>query len=161
MVALCLVCACPALAGATLHGRASVHDGDTIRIGTQSIRIWGIDAVELKQRCGNAPCGVMARDALADIIGGRDVICVAKGKSYQRIVATCMVAGVDVAQEMARRGMAYDYADYSHGFYAADQRVAQESGIGVWAMNAEEPSHWRACHLPQRQNHRPGDCEAM
>ncbi len=145
-----------------LRGPARVYDGDTIRIGGTSIRIWGIDAVELKQTCDldgrSIACGRMARDAMAQIINGRDVACTPRGRSYKRVVATCRVDGVDVAAQMARLGMAQDYARYSHGFYAADEHIARVARAGIWAMAFDAPSLWRACNLPQRKNRRPASC---
>ncbi|MCB1538603.1 MAG: thermonuclease family protein [Rhodospirillales bacterium] len=148
-------------AGTVLNGHAQVHDGDTIRIGQASIRLWGIDAAELKQRCGGTPCGEQARAALAAIIDGRVVTCFPHGKSYRRIVARCSVDGMDLGSAMARAGMAFDYARYSHGAYADDERAAHESRAGLWADGSEpieEPAHWRACNLPQRRHNRPADC---
>lgn len=157
----CLLCT-TAHAAEPLHGMARVYDGDTIRIGDTSIRIWGIDAVELKQRCAldgkDIACGQMARDALAGIINGRTVTCTPRGRSYKRVVATCMAGGMDVAAEMARLGMAQDYAQYSHGFYAGDEQAARTRRAGIWAMTFDAPSFWRACNLPQRKNRRPADC---
>ncbi len=147
-----IVCVVAVLAGPAhaydLSGPAQVHDGDTIRIGDQNIRLWGIDAVELKQLCGDVPCGIEARETLKVIIGGRDVTCTAKGESYKRIVAQCYAGNDDVAALMARAGMAFDYAHYSRGFYQEDERAARAAHAGLWAMNGvENPAVWRQCHL--------------
>lgn len=154
--------AIPLHAAEALRGRASVHDGDTIRIGAQSIRIWGIDAAELRQTCVRnnmrLPCGEMARAALARLVEGHDITCMPKGRSYQRIVAQCFAAGRDLAAEMTRLGMAQDYTRYSRGFYAAEEAAAKEAGAGWWSMAFEPPARWRACHLPQRKKHRPENC---
>ena len=37
--------------GAGISGKASVTDGDTLRIGPERIRLYGIDASESAQRC--------------------------------------------------------------------------------------------------------------
>jgi endonuclease YncB( thermonuclease family) len=152
-----LALSCPALAISTIEGVATVHDGDTIRIGKISIRIWGIDAVELKQTCfaggQELPCGHMARDTLAAIIGGKSVTCVSKGKSYKRIVGTCYVDGEDVAALMARTGMAFDYARYSKRAYADDEQLAREAALGVWATTFQNPADWRRCHLKKQAQH--------
>lgn len=149
------------LASGPIDGAARVHDGDTIRIGKTSIRIWGIDAVELKQTClqngATVACGMIARDALIAIIDGRDVTCIPKGKSYKRIVGQCFVGGRDVAAEMARLGMAYDYARYSHGYYSEAEAEARQAANGIWAMEAARPDAWRACHL-RAKDKRPLTC---
>lgn len=147
-----------------LRGFARVHDGDTIRIGETRVRIWGIDAVELKQICGQGAarvaCGKQARAMLESIIARHEVTCAAKGRSYNRVVAVCRVNGVDIGREMVRRGMAFDAVAYSRGHYSADETAARGARAGLWAMPVEEPSHWRACNLPQRRAKRPADCGA-
>lgn len=143
-------------------GTAQVHDGDTLRINGHSIRIWGIDAAELKQTCTQGgsvvPCGLMAREALERLVKGQTVTCIAKGKSYQRIVAQCYAGGRDIAAAMTRLGMAHDDVRYSRGYYADDEAAAKEVRAGWWAMTFEIPARWRACHLPQRKNSRPASC---
>jgi endonuclease YncB( thermonuclease family) len=55
-------------ASATFSGTAHVVDGDTLRVGTELVRLSGVDAPELSQRCGPkaAPvaCGTLAADWL-------------------------------------------------------------------------------------------------
>ncbi len=51
----------------------TVIDGDTIKIGKEKIRLFGIDAPEIKQICKNKnndpyACGEASRDALRDLI---------------------------------------------------------------------------------------------
>jgi endonuclease YncB( thermonuclease family) len=64
-----------------LTGSASVSDGDTIEIGDDIVRLFGIDAAELSQSCSTKGetrwrCGTQARNRLIEIIDGRDVRCV-------------------------------------------------------------------------------------
>jgi endonuclease YncB( thermonuclease family) len=112
-----LPCAMPALAD--LSGRvASVHDGDTLTLSGSKVRIWGIDAPELKQKCGGSACGVVARDALQELVKGRVVTCVQKDRDrYQRVVSSCQVSGADLGEQMVRSGNALDYRRYSLGRY--------------------------------------------
>ena len=51
-VFLSLVLLAAGAAGAGISGVASVTDGDTLRIGSERIRLHGIDAPESAQRCG-------------------------------------------------------------------------------------------------------------
>ena len=81
LIAFMLVIFMPGLAHAeTVEGTARVVDGDTIEIKDQKIRLWGIDAPELAQRCTEDgavyPCGLDAAHALAKQIGRKRVTCV-------------------------------------------------------------------------------------
>lgn len=78
-------------------GRATVTDGDTIRIGETRIRMQGIDTPETGQACedvaGNLyPCGGRAAKALDALITGRTVACRYDDTDhYGRTVGTCEV----------------------------------------------------------------------
>src|SRR5687767_7032477 len=70
---------------ATLSGRATAVDGDTIRIGDARIRLLGLDVVELDQVCGDAagadwPCGREAQSFLTSLVKGRTTTCAADGR---------------------------------------------------------------------------------
>jgi len=141
----------------------SVHDGDTFRIGDQSIRLWGVDAVELKQVCGDVACGEKARDTLAELISERIVTCTLKGKSHKRLVGHCFVGGritgIDVGQYIAQRGMAFDTEKFSKGYYREDEAMARSGKRGLWALGSvDAPDHWRACNMAQFKEKRPSDC---
>ena len=53
------------------EGRAIINDGDTITIGSERIRLRGIDAPEQDQICngdgGQYPCGRRSREALVSL----------------------------------------------------------------------------------------------
>src|SRR5689334_19729601 len=60
---------------ATVNGRATAVDGDTLRIGDTRIRLLGLDAVEFDQTCTSGTgaswdCGRDARSFLADLVKG-------------------------------------------------------------------------------------------
>ena len=133
-----LLFATPALAD--LSGRvASVHDGDTLTLDGSKIRIWGIDAPELKQKCG-----VVARDALQALVQGRVVTCVQKDRDrYQRVVASCAVGGADLGEAMVRSGNTLDYRRYSKGRYRQAERDAETRRAGIWAGRFVAPWDWR------------------
>lgn len=86
---------------ADMSGRADVIDGDTIDVGGQHIRLYGVDAPERGQSCFaegvSWPCGREAARALADRVDGRQVVCTQRDRDrHGRSVATCRVAGEDV-----------------------------------------------------------------
>jgi endonuclease YncB( thermonuclease family) len=99
----------------TLSGMAQVHDGDTISIKHQYIRLYGIDAEELDE-----PHGYQAREALVRIINNAPVTCTHTGEnSYHRIIARCRTSeGKDIGEELVRAGVVLDCRRYSGGRYA-------------------------------------------
>jgi endonuclease YncB( thermonuclease family) len=102
-----------------LAGLASVHDGDTLYLHDEPIRLTGIDAPELAQRCadrsGNTwSCGDEAFRLLASIADRRHAVCALSGKDgYGRWLAHCTVAGADLGAAVVARGLAWAYRRYS------------------------------------------------
>src|SRR5437868_12664964 len=61
------------------QGAAIINDGDSITLGTERIRMRGIDAPEYTQTCRrngvDYACGTLARESLVRLIAGRPVTC--------------------------------------------------------------------------------------
>ena len=98
-------------AEATLSGPGRALEGDRLEVGGTIVRLWGIDAPEMKQSCVRAgafwPCGRKAYDHLAAFLDGQTVICRVMPESVpSRTVGKCAVHGLDVAAELATRGLA-------------------------------------------------------
>jgi len=150
-----------AASAADVVGRASVIDGDTVEIHGTRIRLWGIDAPESSQLCRGEDslqyrCGAKAANELDAFIAGRPVSCTAVALDrYGRTVATCSVAGIDIADWLVRTGLAIDWPQYSKGKYAAAQRDAEHAGRGISAGSYIEPWLYRSCI---RTGGRPPDC---
>ena len=70
-----------------------VHDGDTIVVAGQPVRLNGIDAPELTDTGGGA-----ARDAMIGIIGDHRLTCRLDGtRTHNRVVGVCFTeAGIDI-----------------------------------------------------------------
>lgn len=116
---LCSLLSITCTAG-TISGAAYVHDGDTIYINHDPIRLYGIDAEELDE-----PHGIQARDHLRQLIGDRVVTCSWSGYSYQRKVGSCSVGDAySLNLRMVEDGYALDCAHYSGGLY----RSAEPAG---------------------------------
>ncbi|MDG4602592.1 MAG: thermonuclease family protein [Defluviicoccus sp.] len=137
-------------ASAEIVGRASVIDGDTIEIGGQRVRLFGIDSPESSQLCraDNKPyrCGQQSALALADKIGERTVRCLERDiDRYQRVVAICFVGKEDLGSWLVKKGMALAFRRCSLD-YVAQEDEAQAAKRGVWRGEFEPPWEWRAAH---------------
>lgn len=110
-----------AAAQAEFAGAARVVDGDTFTVGTERVRLWGVDAPEGRQVCQDAKgkgyaCGDVARDQLVGLIGGRIVRCEIRDRDpYGRAVSRCQAGAADLGGAMVRAGWAVDYAQFSRG----------------------------------------------
>lgn len=112
----------------------SVHDGDTITVRsteTRKIRLYGIDAPELKQ-----PYGQASKHVLSEMTFGKSVYVTPMSKDrYGRIVAKVQVDGVDVNRVMVERGAAWWYEQYARYDMPLQnaQSKAQAEKRGLWA----------------------------
>jgi endonuclease YncB( thermonuclease family) len=131
----------PATDGSEIVGVASVTDGDTIEIRGQAIRIHGVDAPERGKRCGDVNVYQQASLALADIIGTQTVSCAPNGRDGDRIVATCSVGGVDVAETTTEQGWTRDWPRYSSRAYADEEAEARGARRGIWGLECG-PDTW-------------------
>lgn len=124
----------------------SVHDGDTFRTCSgSSIRVWGIDAPELKQ-----PMGYQSRDYARNLLMGKEVDLDCTGKSYKRRVCSVSIRvssdrTVSFASELVSSGMAYDSPRYSKGAFSSTEAYARSLKRGVWALpdGGQRPWDWR------------------
>ena len=93
-----------------------VIDGDTFELfgNYPRIRLFGVDAPEMKSRGGS-----VARAQLAKLIQGRSLDCqIITHDKYGRIVARCTLpGGADIGKLMIESGFATEYCRYSKGFY--------------------------------------------
>lgn len=114
-VAAMVVTGCP---GQVAAGDAIwVADGDTIHLGEDRIRLWGIDAPEL-----DTPEGEVAREYLRLLLDPLEVEMLRCQLLYEdrygRSVARCVMPDdTDLACEMVRAGHARDWPRYSDGYY--------------------------------------------
>ena len=139
-----------------ISGRAEITDGDSLEIGSASIRLYGIDAPEGRQSCTRNgrdwACGDEAARRLRDLIGGRNVTCTQRDvDDYGRMVATCRNGSVDLAAEMARSGFATAYRRYSTD-YVDEQTEAKAARRGIWAGEFTSPEAYRRSEAPARRS---------
>ena len=145
---------------ATLHAleadrpaRAIVISGDTIDIDGQRLRLFGIDAPEPSQWCGDESdiayrCGWEATFFLAEIFEGRTVECVDTEayQNFQRAVR-CYFEDeerdrIDINATMVRAGHALAYRRYSDEF-AEHEQTARAARRGMWRGAFQAPWDWR------------------
>ena len=124
-----------------------VIDGDTIHIGKNKYRFFGIDAPEKKQICEKdnkkIQCGVIAKNVLKNKIADKIPECVVKDKDrYQRLVAECFIGKESLSRFMVREGYAVAYSQYSKDF-VEDEKFAKENRLGIWSMSFQMPSDYR------------------
>lgn len=129
--------------GETISGAVRVVDGDTLAFGDWRLRLIGIDAPELKQRCrkNNADyqCGLDAAAHLRALVKGQ-VDCRTEGSDrYRRALVRCQSGGVDINSAMVRSGYAVAYGDYQMA-----EAKARSEGAGLWAGEFARPADWRA-----------------
>lgn len=138
---------CPGQA-ADSFGTARSVDGDTLELNGDRVRIWGVDAPENAQLCERGDqtyrCGLIAAEALSELIGRRPVVCAeVERDQYDRSVARCSVEGDDIGGWLVSYGHALDYRQHSGGAYAEDEARARQAGLGVHAGSFEAPWDWR------------------
>ena len=131
----------------TITGKAKVIDGDTIYINQSKIRLHGIDAPEVKQKCDydkkKWPCGNQSTFELKKLISNRIVKCFVKDiDAYNRYVAICFVNRINLNKSMVEKGWAIAYRYYSTD-YIIEEKNARINKLGIWRGNFEKPYFFR------------------
>ena len=139
-------------AGYDLSGQLNITkviDGDSLRSGNLRIRLFGIDAPELKQQCADQngvlwDCGVAALQQLNALISkNKDLQCSLRDVDrYGRLVMQCFSGSTDIGAAMVRSGLALAYRDFSD-LYIAEEKQAKTARKGVWRGTFSPPWEWR------------------
>ena len=161
---LVFVCFAVALAGVSFLPRATyaasydlsgrvhitkVSDGDSLRSGDLRIRLFGIDAPELKQQCADQSgvlwgCGAAAQRQLNDLISiNRNLQCSLRDVDrYGRLIMQCFSGSTDIGAAMVRSGHALAYRNFSD-LYISEEKQAQMALKGIWRGTFSPPWEWR------------------
>ena len=137
-------------------GFPKVVDGNTIHIKSYKIRLEGIDAPEIKQKCKKPylqimffnfqkdyNCGLVSKKKLTQKIANKPVKCILLGKDrYKRYLAKCLKGTIDLNRWMVRNGYAIAYRKYSK-LYIPDENLAKDEKLGLWRGIFVEPEQWR------------------
>lgn len=123
----------------------TVIDGDTLQMGSERVRLHGIDAPESEQRCTDGwQAGRAATRALVGLVAGGAPSCEKKTTDrYGRTVAVCWVNGQDIGAAMVRSGQAWAYVKYSSQ-YVREETLAKAERLGVHARACMQPADFRA-----------------
>ena len=133
-------------------GFPKVVDGDTIHIKSYKIRLEGIDAPEMKQKCKKPYlqimffnfhkdyyCGQISKEKLIKKIGNKRVKCILLGKDrYKRYLAKCLKGTINLNRWMVRNGYAVAYRKYSKK-YILNEINAKNEKKGLWQGKFEMP----------------------
>ncbi len=144
------------LKAAEIIGVPKIIDGDTIHIKSYKIRLEGIDAPEMKQKCKkpylkiiifvfqkNYNCGQLSKKKLDQKIGNKSVKCILLGKDrYQRYLGKCLKNRINLNRWMVRNGYAVAYRKYSK-LYISDENFARDKKLGLWIGTFVKPEKWR------------------
>jgi endonuclease YncB( thermonuclease family) len=122
---------------------SAVHDGDTIRVNSQSIRLNSIDAPELTQAYGKS-----SRDRLSTLVLGQQVtVSYVQKDAYDRVLGTVFKSDCsNVNLQQVESGSAWYYEAYKceidsrqRAAFAAAQASAKAAYMGLWAAPAVAP----------------------
>ena len=131
----------------TITGNAKVIDGDTIHIGSNKIRLHGIDAPETDQTCEKKNitwfCGQESTKALTNFINNQKVICNTNGTDrYKRYISVCFVNNFNMNEFMVENGWAIAYRYYSKDYVESEDK-AKKNKVGIWQGSFQEPYFFR------------------
>ena len=134
-----------------IYTSVKVLDGDSLRDGTDEIRLHGIDAPEYRQNCTDAAgrdyrCGRDAARHLRKLIGNSAVTCnVVDTDRYGRTVGVCRAGETELNLAMVEAGWALAYTRHSLAYVRAEGR-AERARLGIWQGKFERPEDWRNAH---------------
>ncbi|MEI2384736.1 thermonuclease family protein [Breoghania sp. JC706] len=134
-------------------GPVNVIDADTIEVGGEKHRFYGIDAVEIDQRCRRCdsaewPCGREAAAALTKFLEGRKVNCeVWQGTTrdaHGRFVSVCYADADDINSWVAKNGWAVVDREANRLYnYTSDEGSARFLRRGIWDGTFDPSAEWR------------------
>ena len=139
-----------------ITGFAKVVDGDTIKINSKKIRLYGIDAPEKKQKCKKTyltisfmsftkdyMCGEVSTEKLIKKINKQKLNCnILDVDRYKRLIGECFKRNLNLNSWMVSNGYAVAYRKYSKK-YVSDEINAKNNKLGIWQGKFEMPWDYR------------------
>ena len=132
-----------------LQGRVvAIADGDTFTLLTTDKQQIRIRLAEIDTPESGQPYGNRAKDALAELVFGKDVrVDVQTIDRYGRTVGRPYVRDVDVCAELVENGFAWAYRQYLRDPKLLElEKEAKDSNRGLWSLPEYEriaPWDWR------------------
>ena len=140
-------------------GVPKIVDGDTVYIKEYKIRLEGIDAPEMRQKCKKEKlkissligftfykdynCGEVSKENLESKVNRSKIKCISSSKDrYERYLAKCFKDKINLNRWMVRNGYAVAYKRYSKE-YISDEDFAKENKLGLWQGKFLDPEKWR------------------
>ncbi len=139
-----------------ISGFVKVVDGDTIKINSKKIRLYGIDAPEKKQKCKKTyltisfmsftkdyMCGEVSTQKLIKKINKQKLNCnILDVDRYKRLIGECFKRNINLNSWMVSNGYAVAYRKYSKK-YVSDEINAKNNKLGIWQGKFEMPWDYR------------------
>lgn len=154
VLAVFLVSSVKSFAGDEISGKAIALNGDTLRLtrddgqGKLDIRLWGIDAPELRQLCEteygvSIDCGKDAKDVLNSMMSRKVITCLDLKKVNKNEIAALCYAGDKILNgAVVRAGWALANTKESRDYLSLERRAERDSK-GIWDYLFKEPWVWR------------------
>ncbi len=142
-----LVVSPPALADLRqVSGPALILEGDLLEVRGETLRLWGVDALEPGQNCyrrtGVWACGAAAVAHLEAFIGTSEVRCLIQDGSSDEVQAKCSMKGLDLSAELANHGFALVPPDGPQD-YILNHHDGRTHQAGLWGTVYVPPWEWR------------------
>ena len=139
-----------------ISGNAQIIDGDTIKINSKKIRLYGIDAPEFKQMCKKPyltiffftftkdyPCGKISTQKLQKKINNKVITCkILDIDRYKRLIGECYKRNLNLNSWLVSNGYAVAYRKYSKK-YISNEINAKNEKKGLWQGKFEMPWDFR------------------
>ena len=140
-------------------GIPKIVDGDTVYSNNYKIRLEGIDAPEMKQKCKKEKikissiigftfyedysCGQKSTEALIKKINNQKIVCIISDVDYfKRLIGECYKKKINLNAWLVSNGHAVAYRKYSKKYVSAEIFAKQEKK-GIWQGKFEMPWDYR------------------
>lgn len=140
----------------TYSGKAFIIDGDTLKINDTKIRLVGVDAPEISQKCkihGHIEnCGEIVKLRLVQATSNEIITCYNHGKDfYGRVLAECYINDININKWLLREGLAVYYYSKDFKSYKILESLAKQEKLGLWDSEFQNPKEYRK---QQKKNRR-------